>query len=76
MSPEAAAYRGVLIRAITGQRPAIVFDVADDAKLNALCEQLARTEKAVALLVQKGWCQPGDPLDVVVAALPKKRRKA
>lgn len=74
MSPEAEAYRGVLIRAVTGQRPAMVFSVADDEKLNALCEQLARTEKASDLLVQKGWGKPGDRLDVVVAALPKKRK--
>jgi hypothetical protein len=74
MSPEAEAYRGVLIRAITGQRPAMVFSVADDTKLNALCEQLARAEKVADLLVQKGWSKPGDRIDVIAAALPKKRK--
>jgi hypothetical protein len=75
MSPEAYIYRGLLIRAITGKRPALVVDVADDTKLNALCEQLARAERVADLFAHKGYAKAGDPIDTTAAALPLPMRK-
>lgn len=70
MSPEAEVFRGVLIRSITGLRPAMVVPVYDDEKLNALCEQLARAERVADLFTHKGYAKAGDPIDKTAASLP------
>jgi hypothetical protein len=72
MSPEATCYRGVIIRAVTGTRPALIFSVADDTKLTALCEQLARAEKVADLLQHKGYGNAGLDIVDIVASLPDK----
>jgi hypothetical protein len=75
MSPEALAYRGLLIRAITGERPALIVSVADNKVLTDLCEQLARAERVADLFAHKGYSKPGDPIDKTAAALPLPMRK-
>lgn len=70
MSPGAFAYRCLIIRAVTGERPALVFSVADDERLNALCEQLARAERVADYFAHKGYAKAGDPIDKTAAALP------
>jgi hypothetical protein len=70
MSPIAEAYKGVLIRAITGKRPSLIVPIYDDEKLNALCEQLARAEKVGDLFAHKGYGQRGDRIDEIAATVP------
>jgi hypothetical protein len=69
MSPAAYCFRGLLIRAITGRRPAMVVSVADDTRLDALCEQLARAERVAELFQHHGIGKAGDPIDKTLAAL-------
>lgn len=57
MSPAAFVYRGVIVRAVTGLRPAMVATVDDAARLEAICEQLARAERIGELLRAKGLDQ-------------------
>lgn len=70
MSPEALAYRGLIIRAVTGERPAMVVSVADNERLDAMCEQLARAERVADLFAHKGYAKAGDPIDKTAASLP------
>ncbi|MGI4717222.1 MAG: hypothetical protein ACRYGO_07355 [Janthinobacterium lividum] len=67
MSPAARAYRGVIVRAVTGTRPAIIATVDDNARLDSLCEQLARAERIGEMLQAKGLDQL--PIDEAVALL-------
>lgn len=67
MSPEALAYRGVIVRAVTGLRPAMIATVDDSARLDALCEQLARAERVGELLKAHGLNRL--PIDEAVALL-------
>jgi hypothetical protein len=75
MSREADIFRGLLIRAITGERPALVVSVADNKVLMDLCEQLARAERVADLFSHKGYAKPGDPIDKTAASLPLPFRK-
>jgi uncharacterized membrane protein affecting hemolysin expression len=75
MSPEAHAFRGLIIRAVTGERPALIVSVADSERLNAVCEQLARAERVADLFAHKGYSKPGDPIDKTAASLPLPYRK-
>jgi hypothetical protein len=70
MSPIAEAYKGLLIRSITGKRPSLIVPIYDDEKLNALCEQLARAERVGDLFAHKGYAKAGDPIDKTAASLP------
>lgn len=45
MSPSAEVYRGLIVRAVTGLRPAMIATVDDVARLADLSEQLARAER-------------------------------
>lgn len=50
MSPEAEVYRGVIVRTVTGMRPAMIATVDDATRLELLCEQLARAERIGEML--------------------------
>lgn len=69
MSPRAQKYREVLVIAVTGHRPTGCFVAADEAKLCALAEQLARDERIAEMLWHNGHCKPGDPIDETIGAL-------
>ncbi len=69
MSPEAEIYRGLLVRAITGQRPAIVVTVDDPTRLEQLCETLARAERVAEMLHVHGFGPRGMDIEQVVAQL-------
>lgn len=67
MSPEAEVYRGVIVRAVTGMRPAMIATVDDATRLESLCEQLARAERIGEMLQRKGLDRL--PIDEAVALL-------
>jgi len=67
VSPEAEVYRGVIVRAVTGMRPAMIATVDDATRLAALCEQLARAERIGEMLQKKGLDRL--PIDEAVALL-------
>lgn len=67
MSPEAEVYRGVIVRAVTGMRPAMIATVDDATRLESLCEQLARAERIGEMLQKKGFDRL--PIDEAVALL-------
>lgn len=54
MSPAAQVYRDIIVRAVTGMRPAMIATVDDAARLESLCEQLARAERIADMLQSKG----------------------
>ena len=65
-------YRHAIIRAVTGNRPAIIWNVIDDAALNRICERLAEAERAAEILQAKGYGKPGLLLHEVAATIPSK----
>lgn len=67
MSPEAEVYRGLIVRAVTGMRPAMIATVDDATRLESLCEQLARAERIGEMLQKKGLDRL--PIDEAVALL-------
>jgi hypothetical protein len=62
MSITAPFYRHAIIRAVTGNRPAIVW--------NRICERLAEAERALEILRAKGHGRPGLLLHEVAALVP------
>lgn len=54
MSPAAEVYRGIIVRAVSGMRPAIIATVDDATRLESLCEQLARAERIADMLQANG----------------------
>jgi hypothetical protein len=75
MSQAADIFRNLIIRAVTGERPALVVSVADNKVLMDLCEQLARAERVADLFAHKGYAKAGDPIDKTAASLPLPFRK-
>ena len=67
MSPTAEVYRGLIVRAVTGMRPAMIATVDDATRLELLCEQLARAERIGEMLQKKGLDRL--PIDEAVALL-------
>jgi hypothetical protein len=63
-------YRHAIIRAVTGNRPAIVWNVTDGAALDRICERLAEAERAAEILQAKGYGKPGQLLQEVAAEVP------
>jgi hypothetical protein len=63
-------YRHAIIRAVTGNRPAIVWNVTDGAALDRICERLAEAERAFEILRAKGHGRPGLLLHEVAALVP------
>jgi hypothetical protein len=70
MSITAPFYRHAIIRAVTGNRPAIVWNVTDGAALDRICERLAEAERAFEILRAKGHGRPGLLLHEVAALVP------
>jgi hypothetical protein len=75
VTTSAEAFRFQIIRAVTGDQPAMVFTVADDAALTRLCDRLAEAERAAEILLHKGYLKPGGmkPLHEVAALVPRRR---
>ena len=67
-----AAYRDQIIRAVTGNKPAMVFRVVDNTKLAAICDHLVDAEKAFSVLRAKGHGKPGMLLSEVAALVANK----
>lgn len=65
MSPAAWVYRGIIVRAVSGERPASIC-VDDAARLEALCEQLARAERIAEKLRALGLNPCGLPIDEAI----------
>lgn len=65
-------YRDQIIRAVTGNRPAMVWNVTDSAALARICERLVEAERAAEILLHKGYGKPGILLHEVVAGLPNR----
>ncbi|WP_409266834.1 hypothetical protein [Massilia sp. BHUDP2] len=72
MSPEAEVYRGVIVRAVTGMRPAMIATVDDATRLESLCEQLARAERIGEMLQDQGFNPCRLPIDEAVKLLLEK----
>jgi len=70
MSQPVVCFRHAIIRAVTGNRPAIVWNVTDSAALNLICERLAEAERAFEILRAKGYGRPGLLLHEVAALVP------
>jgi hypothetical protein len=64
-------FRDQIIRAVTGNQPAMVFRVIDEAALRRLSDRLAEAERAHALLRAKGYGGTGLLLDELAALVPK-----
>jgi hypothetical protein len=72
MSQPVDCYRDAIIRAVTGNRPAMVFHVVDETALRRICERLAESERAHALIRAKGYGSTGMLLDELAALVPSK----
>ena len=72
MTMPIACYRDQIIRAVTGNQPAMVFHVVDETALRRLCDRLAEAERAVEILRAKGHGKPGLLLDELAALVPAK----
>ena len=70
MSMAATHYRHLIVRAVTGNRPAMVFHVIDGAALDRICERLTSDERAFEILRAKGYGKPGMLLHEVAALVP------
>ena len=70
MSQSVQCYRHAIIRAVTGNRPAIIWNVIDGTALNRICERLAEAERAAEMLQAKGYGGPGLLLHEVAALVP------
>lgn len=70
MSQPVDCYRHAIIRAVTGNRPAIVWNVTDRAALDRICERLAESERAFEILRAKGYGAPGLLLHEVASLVP------
>ena len=62
--------RHAIIRAVTGNRPAMVFHVVDETALRHICERLAEAERAFEILRAKGHGKSGLLLHEVAALVP------
>jgi hypothetical protein len=63
-------YRHLIVRAVTGNRPAMVWRVIDGAALERICERLVEAERAAEILQAKGYGKPGLLLHEVAAQVP------
>lgn len=70
MSMAATHYRHLIVRAVTGNRPALVFRVTDGAALDRICDRLVDDECAFEILRAKGYGKPGMLLHEVAALVP------
>ena len=75
MSMPVEVYRDQIIRAVTGNQPAMVFHVTDETALRRLSERLAESERAHALIRAKGYGSMGMLLDELAATIPNKESK-
>jgi pyrroline-5-carboxylate reductase len=66
-------YRDQIIRAVTGNQPAMVFHVTDETALRRLSEGLAESERAHALIRAKGYGNTRMLLDELAALVPNAR---
>ena len=71
MSMAAMHYRHLMVRAVTGGRPALVFHVTDGAAIDRLCERLVDAERAFEILQAKGYGKQGLLLHEVAALVPE-----
>ena len=65
-------YRHLIVRAVTGNRPAMVWRVIDGTALDRICERLVEAERAAEILQAKGYGKPGLLLHEVAALVPDK----
>jgi hypothetical protein len=65
-------YRDQIIRAVTGNKPAMVFHVTNETALMDFCRRLAEAERALSVLRARGWGSPGMQLHEVAALVPTK----
>jgi len=72
MSMEKLHYRYLIVRAVTGGRPALVYNVIDGAALDRICERLVDDERTFEILRAKGYGKPGLLLHEVAALVPNK----
>jgi hypothetical protein len=70
MSMPIESYRDQIVRAVTGDQPAMVFQVVNENALRRLCERLAEAERAVEILRAKGHGHPGLLLDELTLVVP------
>jgi hypothetical protein len=70
MSMPVEVYRDQIIRAVTGNQPAMVFHVTDETALRRLSERLAESERAFEIVRAKGYGRPGLLLQEVAALVP------
>lgn len=71
---ELDCYRHRIIHIVTGNRPAMVFNVTDNTALMRICERLVEAERAAEILQHKGYGKPGAGLrlDEVAALVPER----
>ena len=70
VSQPVVSYRHAIIRAVTGNRPAMVFHVVDETALRSICDRLAESERAFEILRSKGYGKSGQLLHEVAALVP------
>lgn len=72
MVDSAIVYRDQIIRAVTGNKPAMVFHVVNETALRDFCLRLVEAERALSVLRARGWGSPGMTLHEVAALVPTK----
>lgn len=70
MIPHRMVYRDHIIRAVTGNKPAMVFQVVNETALGDLCDRLVEAETALEILRARGYGKPGMLLHEVAALVP------
>jgi hypothetical protein len=68
----ARCYRDQIMRASTGDRPAMICTAEDAAALDRICQRLVEAERAAEILQALGYGRPGMLLHEVAALVPAK----
>jgi hypothetical protein len=71
MVDAALVYRDQMVRAVSGERPAILAKNADTAALDRMARRLADAESAIEMLRAKGYGKRGMGILDMVKALPE-----
>lgn len=72
MTTHKLVFRDLIVRAVTGNRPAMVFSVVNETALGDVCDRLVDAEKAFSILRAKGYGRPEMLLHEVAALVPNK----
>lgn len=70
MSMPIECCRDQIIQAVSGNKPAMVFHVVDEAALQRICQRVVEDERASEILKAKSYGKPGLLLHEAAALVP------